>query len=334
MNTMNEQSASKSAMDLIQLAKRQPPQPILEGLFSAGEIMLVHGSEECFKSVFILQAAESVATCRPLFGWRVTGSRKVGVIETELHETRLGERLSRMFSRGNAPENLRFFDNGALREWKRQNLRQKIESIQGWVDQEQINVLMIDTANDFFRGGDSASHEGHVGEFFDELRGMRVDGRVIVRHDRKKSDNGNPNDKIRGSGEWREDPEVIVSLKRTDRRTHEVVLSVDKQRYGQKPGPLTLWFDAATFRLTALPPVIEVIPSGMQRSRKEILDECEGRFNLAQRKVDEMLGEQSAFLTQHQQGHEKCFEINLDTALAAPWSSFLGAVEPKAVGEG
>ena len=50
--------------------------------------------------------------------------------------------------------------------------------------------------------------------------------------------------------------------------------------------------------------------------------------------VDEMLGEQSAFLTQHQQGHEKCVEINLDTALAAPWSSFLGAVEPKAVGEG
>lgn len=328
MSTTEQQCSSKSAKDLIRAAQEHPPKPIIEGLLHEGEILLLHGSEESFKSVFVLQVAESIAVGRRFLKWGVPQPLRVGVIETELHEARLGERLAHMFPGGDAPENLRFFADAALRDWKRQGLREKIESVQQWVNEDRIQVLMIDTANDFFRRTDNPSYEGCVGEFFDELRALNITGRLIVRHDRKSSATANPNDRIRGASEWKEDPECILSLMRQDRRTNEVILDVGKLRYAQKPEPIALWFDAETFRLTALPPVVDVLLRSGRLLRKEVIEACEKRFSLGQRKVDAMLANWSAFLIERQESHEKSFEIDFDKASEAPWVNFLDVVEP------
>jgi RecA-family ATPase len=324
--------ASRSATDLIRLAKEHPPVPIVQGLLNEEEILLLHGSEDSYKSFFVLQVADSIASGRSLFAWDVPQARRVGVIETELNEASLGERLARIFPGNGAPENLRFLSEGGLRDWKRLSLLRKIAFAQRWVQSEGIQVLMIDTANDFFRGADNASQERSVGQFFDELRAIEVDARLIVRHDRKKNDNGgNPNDRIRGASEWKEDPEVIVSLKREDRRTNEVVLSVDKQRYGRKPDALTLWFDTEVFRLDGLPPVIDVLWSGKQ-SRREILEACHKRFSLGQRKVDDMLAHEREFLREQPEGREKYFEIDLEKVPEACWVDFLHVRTPELIG--
>src|SRR5436305_1252307 len=82
----------------------------------------------------------------------------------------------------------------------------------------------------------------------------------FVRHDHKpKAEDqmsGNTNDRIRGSSEWKEDPETILFLDRRDRRVGKIVLEVGKLRYGVKPPPIELWFDQRSFRLDPLPPVI------------------------------------------------------------------------------
>jgi hypothetical protein len=231
----------------------------------------------------------------------------------------LGERLSKMF-RGKPPENLCFMNESALRDWRRLGLRQKFEPIQKWIEEEKIEVLMIDTANDFFRGSDNPSGETSVGGFFDELRSLRVGTRVIVRHDRKNAGNQvNANERIRGSAEWKEDPEVIISLKRADRRTNEVTLEVGKLRYGMKPEPLSIWFDAKMFRLASLPPVIEVLSAGDTQSREEIVAQCRERFGLAERKVADMIAEQEAFLEETQRGHSKAYAIDMNKVESAPW---------------
>jgi hypothetical protein len=318
---------SWSAQQLIVHARQHPPKPIIKGMINEGDILLLHGSEESFKSVFVLQMAESVATATPLLmKWKVPEPWRVGVIETEIHEVMLGERLSNMFPNGNPPKNLFFRGESALRGWRRLGLRQKFESIQKWIEQLRIDVLMIDTANDFFRGADNPSEERTVGGFFDELRNLKVGARVIVRHDRKKQAELdsylNTNERIRGSGEWKEDPEVILSLDRVDRRTNQVNFEVGKLRYGRKPEPLNLWFDAKTFRLTPLPPVVQVLFE-KDSSRGKVISDCHTRFGLSTKTVDNMLAEQKKYLTEKQSGHEKVFGIDLDVAVDAPWIDFI-----------
>jgi archaellum biogenesis ATPase FlaH len=213
--TLSAKAETWSASELIRLANEHPPEPVIKGLVNKGDIFLLHGSEESFKSVFILQMAESVALGTSLLMyWNVPQNWRVGVIETEIHEMMLGERLRQMFPKGNAPKGMCFMRESALHDWRRRGLRQKFESIQRWIEEEEIEVLLIDTANDFFRGEDNPSAETDVGTFFDELRSLKVGARGIVRHDRKKKaeldDQVNSNERIRGSSEWKEDPEVIV----------------------------------------------------------------------------------------------------------------------------
>jgi RecA-family ATPase len=315
-----------SATGLMEHSRKNPPEPMIRGLLNKGDILLLHGSEESFKSVFVLQIAESIATGRSLLHWRVERSRTVGVIETEMHEAMMGDRLSRMFPTGNPPEKLYFMGESALRDWRRLNLRQKCEGVQKWVNEHAIEVLIIDTANDFFRGADNPSEERAVGQFFDELRSLNDGARIVVRHDRKRKpdqeEEWNSNERIRGSAEWKEDPEVIVSLERRDRRTNEVELEVGKLRYGRKDQPLILWFDAQSFRLTPLPPVIEVLTSG-RHSREELIAECKGRFDLGERRVADMLAQNEMFLQESQRGHSKLFNLRDDALAKAPWFRFL-----------
>jgi hypothetical protein len=315
---------TRSADDLIRHAKAHPPEPMIKGLVNKGDILLLHGSEECFKSVFVLQMAESLATGNPLLTcWNVPRAWRVGVIETEIHEVMLGERLHNMFPAGDPPGSLLFMAEGEIRNWRPLTLSKKFESIQKWTRDNGIEVLMVDTANDFFRGPDNPSDERNVGQFFDELRNVNIGGRFIVRHDRKKKANSNghdnSNEQIRGSAEWKEDPEAIVSLARPDRRTHEVTLEVGKLRYGIKPEPMALWFDAKRFRLTALPPMIEVLSAGDSHSREDIVAQCRLRFGLAERKVADMIAEQGPFLEETQRGHSKAYAIDMNKVESAPW---------------
>ena len=315
-----------SASDLIRLFREHPPEPIIDGLLCVGDTMLIHGSEESFKSIFVIQIAESICLARPLLRqWNTPTRRRVGIIETEMHPAMLGQRLQKMYPDGHEPERMEFMSEGLLQNWRVQNMEGKFRIVEDWIRQNDIEVLMIDTANDFFRGVDNPSVETVAGAFFDRLRNLPVKGRVIVRHDRKQriDDAGaHSNERIRGSSEFKEDPEAVLSVRRLDKRTHEVELEVGKLRYGRKPEPIRAWFDASCFRLTPIPPAITILETG-RRPRQEIVVACNSRFGLSERTTDQMLNEYRPFLREGQDGHNRTFEIDAVRALEAPWATFL-----------
>jgi hypothetical protein len=325
-NTTRLRGNSWSAADLIRYSRANPPQPVIKGLLNVGDILLIHGTEESYKSVMIAQCAESIANGKTfLKTWPVWGRWQVGIVETEMHPAMMGERLSKMFPDGTAPENMVFMSDDLLKEFRRSNLVMKFDIIQRWVEELGIQILMIDTANDFFRGEDSPSEERSVGEFFDRLRSLPVDARIIVRHDRKKKEIdllAHSNELIRGSAEWKEDPETIVYIKRADKRTNEVQMEVGKLRYGIKPEPISLWFDAGCFRLTPLPPVVAVLERG-QKTRQQVIAECRRRFGVAERLAETMLAQESQFLQEGNSGHNRTYEIHPERALEASWAVFL-----------
>jgi hypothetical protein len=277
--------------------------------------MLIHGAEESYKSTLILQIAESISLARPLIRqWGVTQERRVGIIETEMHPASMGERLLRMFPTERAPEGMVFLGDRLLRQWRRQDLSGKFRLIEEWIAGEGIQVLIVDTANDFFRGKHNAGLEGDVGEFFDLLRNLPLEAKILVRHDRKQrvALDGNPNDLIRGSAEWKEDPETILHIRRKDRRTHQAILEVGKLRYGRKPEEQTLWFDADCSRLTPLLPVIAILEGRVTKKRQEIVTEAGRRFGLSERSLDTMLAEQGHLLDQGADGHTVTFRLKDD----------------------
>lgn len=322
---------SLSASEIVRYAEQNPPKPVIHGLLYENNICLIHGVEECFKSVLVLQIAESIATGRPLLRrWKIRTPQKVGIIETEMNSHLIGARLGKMFPDQNVPKNIHFMTEESLREWRRLPLDKKFKSIETWVKQEEIKVLLVDTANDFFRGADDPSRETAVGSVFDEFRNLNLSATFPVRHDRKHRENDtevHSNEKIRGSAEWKEDPELILYLNRKDRRTHEVYFEVGKFRYGCKPEPMTLWFDVGTFRLTPLPPVIAILESG-PKTRQQLIGECKHRFGIGHTVTDEHIASQKGLLREQQRGHEKVYQIDRDKAQDAPWGEFLeGSVQ-------
>lgn len=325
--TPKEEGGTWSAEDLIRYAEEHPVEPIIDGLLNVGETLLLHGTEENFKSFFVLQVAESICTARPLLrGWVVPSKRRVGVVETEMHPAGLGERLGKMFADGGISSEMLFLSQAAIEHWRGLNLRGKFEMLEAWIANHDIEVLIVDTANDFFRGRDNPLDERVVGGFFDRMRKLHLQARILVRHDRKKKEHdggAHSNELIRGSARWKEDPETILYLKRKDKRTHEVHMEVGKLRYGKKPEPQDLWFDAKCFRLTPLPPVIAVLENG-GKSREELVSECQQRFGVGGRKVSDMLDEEGDFIVRGQEGHKKTLEIDPERAKEAPWHPFLG----------
>ena len=318
---------SSSVADLIRVARESPPKPGVAGLLNENEILLLHGSEESFKTVFVVQLAACIATGEPFLRlFPVDHPRHVGIMETEMHAAQMGLRLAKMF--GETPpimDKLRFMNDSMLRQFRSEkNLDRKIGMVHGWVLSEHVSVLMIDTANDFFRGEENPSDERHVGLLFDRLRSMCLAGYVLVRHDRKRRGGDdsaisfNDNEEIRGSAEWKEDPEAIVSLQRVDRRTHKVVFNVGKLRYGRKPESMVLWLDAGTFQLTPLPPAIAVLEAG-PLARRELVRYCDTRFGLSERATDDMVKKLKPFLRETQRGHEKVFEIDRNRLVDEPW---------------
>ena len=306
--------ATATIDDLIRLAQGSPPEPVVEGLIYHGNVLLLHGTEESFKSVFITQLGESLATGTPfLRRWAVPRGRRVGLLATELDRFGFGQRLVQMFPDG-SPQDFVVFD--ALEQFRKRNTTdERVHLVLTWAREQGLEVLLIDVASDLIRGRNSnPNDEIQVGRLFEQLRDMGLPMIGLIRHDRKRDVNDihlHANEQIRGSGEWKEDPEVLLALTRPDRRTHEVHLSVGKNRYGSKPPDLTLWFDASCFRLTPLPPIIAILEPG-PLPRPAVLEQCRLRFSLSQRATDQMLGEHKSRLRETRHGHQKEFEIDLD----------------------
>jgi len=134
----------------------------------------------------------------------------------------------------------------------------------------------------------------------------------MVRHDVKPSRDTslrNSNQLVRGSNRLVEDASVVIHLSRKDKASNKVQMEVGKLRNGRKPEPVELWFDAGTFRLTALPPIIALLENG-SLSRQDLVEQADRRFNLKERAVDTYREPLRGCLDETREGHRRILSIN------------------------
>jgi hypothetical protein len=303
--------------DLIWAAQVDPPKPIISGLLNEDQIAGLHGAPEVFKTLFSLQIAESLASGRRFLGtWDVPEARSVFFFETEMSASALGERLAKMYAREAPSGEIHFADESKLRKFRREpDLLHKFALLNEWVEESEADVLIVDTANPFFRGRESPNDETTAGAFFDLLAAVPTSAKLFVRHNHKpRMDDlgGDSATRIRGSGQFGDVPDLLLELRRPNKQTNEAVFSVSKFRQGSKPDDLTLWLDAERLRLVPLPPVVYLLQHG-PRSRPELLEGLQRCFGVNQRKGDELI-KAEPFVIQGMKGHTRVFEIDWEAA--------------------
>ncbi|MFB3922765.1 MAG: AAA family ATPase [Terriglobia bacterium] len=308
---------------MIETAEKHPPKAVITGLFNEHEIVGLHGPREVFKTMLCLELAEAIASGVPFVGtWKVPQARSVYLLETEMSPEAVGERLRRMYAVRRMPSGVYFASKSELRCFRRAvGLDKKFQLLNSWVNDCGAEVVIIDTANPFFRGKESANEEAHVGHFFDLLEAAPGILKIFVRHDRKPrledalSDSA---EHIRGSSQFGDVPDALFQITRKDKRINEAVLSITKFRHGDRPPDVPLWFDVTDFRLISIPPVVYLLLRE-PLTRQQLLAALDKRFHVSARSGDSMISAESPFLIQKMIGHERAFQIDWIAAKDAPW---------------
>jgi AAA domain len=308
--------------DLITAAKKNPLKPVITGLLNESETAGLHGPPEAFKTIWTLQLAESIAKGEKFLVWDIPRPRSAYFLETEMSVPALGDRLARMFKNRPVPSGVHFATEAQLRDFRRaSNLQGKFALVNEWVRAARAEVLILDTCNPFFRGKESPNDETTAGAFFDLLDACPAKTKLFVRHNHKRRLEDSDQDgaaKIRGSGQFGDVPDLLVELRRADKRIDKAILDVTKFRHGSKPDQLTLWFDRGDFRLIAVPPVIHLLLT-RPLSRVQLLSQLDRRFGIKQRSGDGMINEQKEFLSEGQNGHKRICEIDWPRATRSDW---------------
>lgn len=300
-----------NAAQLIAAAMADPPKPVIENLLNEQEILGLHGPQEVFKTFFLLQLAESLAAGTPLLGvWPIPIPRRVFFLETEMSAHALATRMLQMRDYCTVGQ-IDFADARQLTQFQRAlGIENKFSLLSEWLTFNKSEVLIVDTANPFFRGVDNPNDDRGVGKFFDLLSQMPVVTRVFARHNRKPGEKdalGDAAARIRGSGQWNEVPDALLELSRKDKRTNQATLSVSKYRGGQKPDDLEVWFDRGQCRLTVGCPEVAILQAG-PKTRLEVVTELDSRFGISPRLADDRLGT-NRYLESSMSGHQRVWRV-------------------------
>jgi len=205
-----------SVDQLIREAMQNPAVPIVDKLLNRGDRLLIHGYEETYKSMFALELARSISTGKPFLGeLEVLHPVRVGMIETEMRNPGLGERLRRMFPDPHEVANIKYLNEAGLTALRRtSDFSKRIGIIHDFLTGEGCEVGIFDSAAELLSSKMSPDSEQDVQRYFDELERIKnVKTTIHIRHDAKPKLGGgdsNKNNLIRGSSRWKEVPETVL----------------------------------------------------------------------------------------------------------------------------
>jgi hypothetical protein len=320
-----------SIAELIHEAETNPPQPILEGLIHENEIVGLHGSQEAFKTMWCLQLAEALATGGYFLGqWKAARPMNVFFLETEMSVTAMGKRARQMYGKS-VPMGVFFATERELKQFRRApDLAAKMNMLDGWLSRYRasgivIDVVIVDTANPLFRGRQSPNDETTAGEFFDRLANLPGKLKVYVRHNRKRrADNGGVDvdedaQSQRGSGQFADVPDLLMQMKRSDKRVDCADLEITKFRHGSKPAEFVLCFDRVDYRLIPYPKLVHLLREDT-RSRDELIAGLKTHFSMGHNAAETNLktAKVSGLIVETPRGHQKLFGVNWEKARRPP----------------
>ena len=307
---------ASTVAQLIEESRLNPLRWWIPGVLMQHGVHILHGKEECFKSMLTLQMAEALSAGGEFLMRPVERGIRTGIVQLEEKPTVFGHRLERFFPHN--PPDIRVLPSSLRSEVLRgRTPEQRIGLIVGWAKDQGLEVTAIDSAVKLFPPNFDPSKPEKASDVFNQLQ--RLPTPWILAHDRK-SQPGAPastgNDEIVGSGRFAQDPDVVHFLHRDDKRSPKTVFEWGKVRDGEKSPPLELWFDRENFRLRPLHPYLHLLQAGPM-SEGELITEADKRYGWRERRAREFVAtlqqlkdsEGRTVIATRSEGHRKILEL-------------------------
>ena len=311
MDGLKQSLYATTISELIKDAEANPAVPIVDKVLNRGDRLLIHGYEETYKSSLALELSRCIATGEPFLGeLNVAAPVTTGVIETEMRNPGLGERLKRMFPDPEKVKNLPFLGpQGIDAVIRAAKAKDRIAIVRQMLTETGCQVALVDVATDLFGSDLDPDGEKDVDTFFEEFRKCKeVDTLILIRHDSKPKEgyDGTTNNRIRGSSRWKELPETILYLKKQP-NSAIVDVEVGKLRYGRKPKPFKIRFDQKAHTVVPANPILYLL-QGRELSRAQLINECKERYDLQESSTDKRINAARPYLDERTEDREKLYK--------------------------
>lgn len=283
--------AARNIAQLIAEAQRHPIRWLIDGVMMEGGVHILHGREECFKTMLSIQMADVLTGGGEFLGRSVQGGLRVGFVELEQKPRLFGARLARFF-KSSVPAIAILPDDFRSKVLVGVTPQLRVGIISKWAKSEGLEVVIIDSAVKLFPAKWKTDNTEQTSAVFNEIQLLPTPW--IIAHDRKRQSNDTSlneptgNEEIIGSQRFSADPDVVHQLVRPDARAPRVIFYWGKMREGEKDPPLQLYFDKQEFRLRSLHPYLHLLREG-QRLESELISEAAARYGWAERRANDYL---------------------------------------------
>lgn len=212
--------------------------------------LFIGAEAKSLKSMLALNMAYELAEGLPVLGcFKTSGEKRVLVIEQEIGQQRLQERLRKIHSqRGGVKvsDNLWVVskDLGA-----RLDTQEGLSIIRGHIEQAAPHVIVFDPLRKFHtQDEDSSTQMGALMRVIDGLHEQYDIATIIVHHHGKPREDRQRNSPVnlRGSSVLYDEGDSYVTVTRPDWRNHDLIQLSFVLRSAEDPHPMRLQLDPAT----------------------------------------------------------------------------------------
>jgi len=316
---------------VIEWSKAHPLRWFVEDFILEQAVHILHGLEESFKTMLMLQLHEVLAKGGQFLLWDVEGGLRTGIAELEMKMQLAGSRFSNFWPKEEAPH-IHVLPESARREvlTGRTGL-DRIKVISDWAKENELDFVSIDSLAKLFPPGHDVSRQDLASDIFSHIQLLPTT--LILAHDRKppheaKGGASTGNAEIVGSGRMSQEPDVVHQVIRPDKRAPKIRLECGKMREGVKPEPLDLYFDKVDFRLYPFHPFLHLLPA----TEACLIEQADRRYGWKERRSRDYIASLKHLpgIDSEQQGANSSKRLESTLSLA----DFRAALQNRSDGDG
>jgi hypothetical protein len=273
----------ETVQELIGWSKAHPLRWLVEDFVFEQAVHVLHGLEESFKTMFMLQLHEALANGGEFLLWDVKGGLRTGIAELEMKMQVCGSRFGKFWRHGKVPDIHVLPESARRKVLSGKTGLDRLKVISDWAKENELDFVSIDSLAKLFPPGHDVSRQDLASDVFSHIQLLPTT--LILAHDRKplhasKGAASTGNAEIVGSGRMSQEPDVVHQLIRPDKRAPMVKLECGKMREGEKPEPLELYFDRVDFRLHPVHPFLHLLPA----TEPQLIEEAQRRYGWKKRR--------------------------------------------------